>query len=89
MPAFRATVGMPASAAFAARADRVRAGKGDGDPSTSLSIAFCTSVACSPASGSLEYFRLTLRSSAACSAPARTRSQNVAPGASWVTMAMV
>ena len=58
-------------------------------PSTWLSIAFWISVACLPESGSLEYFSSMPCCSAACSAPARIRSQNVEPGASWVTIAMV
>ena len=58
-------------------------------PSTLLSMAFWMSVACLPESGSLEYLRSMPCCLAACSAPARIRSQNVEPGASWVTMAMV
>ena len=90
MPAFRTAVGMPASEAFcrtgptASGAARVAA-----IPSTLLSIAFWTRVAWLPCWGSLEYFRSMLCCSAACSAPARTRSQNVVPGCSWVTMAIV
>jgi hypothetical protein len=58
-------------------------------PSALLSMAFWTSVACLPESGSLEYFRVTPSDLAAASAPLRTRSQNVEPGASWVIIAMV
>src|SRR4051794_13884235 len=52
-------------------------------------MAFWISVACLPASGSLEYFRVMPWSFAACSAPFRILSQKVSPGASWVTMARV
>src|SRR3954462_2729534 len=52
-------------------------------------MAFWISVASLPASGSLEYFRVIPWSFAACSAPFRILSQNVSPGASWVTIAMV
>jgi hypothetical protein len=46
-------------------------------------------TACLVASGSEEYFRVEPVSLAACSAPARMRSQNVSPGVSWVIMAKV
>ena len=58
-------------------------------PSTLLSTAFWTSVACLAAAGSFEYFRSMLSFAAAASAPARILSQNVSPGASWVIIAMV
>ena len=90
MPPLKATTGTPACTAFCATGPtastcvRVTA-----IPSTLLSIAFCTSVACRVASGSLEYFSSTPVFLAACSAPARTLSQNVSPGASCVIIAMV
>ena len=57
MPPFSTTPGMPASAAFC-RAGPTASGVASvtAMPSTSLSIAFWTSVACLPESGSLEYF---------------------------------
>ena len=90
MPALNTTPGMPASVAFC-RAGPTASGLASvtAMPSTLLSMAFWISVACLPESGSLEYFRSIPCCLAACSAPARIRSQNVEPGASWVTMAMV
>ena len=58
-------------------------------PSTLESTAFWISVDCLLGSGSLEYFRSMPAFAAACSAPALILSQNVSPGVSWVTMAMV
>ena len=89
-PGLNATTGIPASAAFfatgitASGLDRVTA-----MPSTLLSIAFCTSVACSGPCSLFEYFRAMPWFAAAASAPARILSQNVSPAASWVIIAMV
>ena len=58
-------------------------------PSTFESMAPWIRVACLLASGSAEYFSVDPVSLAACSAPARMRSQKVSPGTSWVIMANV
>ena len=58
-------------------------------PSTLESTAVSMRVACLVASGSDEYFSVEPVSLAACSAPARMRSQNVSPGVSWVIIANV
>ena len=58
-------------------------------PSTLESTAFWISVACLAGSGSLEYFRVMPSFLAACWAPALILSQNVSPGVSCVTIAMV
>src|SRR5918992_1027940 len=89
-PELNATTGMPRSAAaFAAGPTCSTWASVTASPSTWLSIAFCTSVACSGAWAPFEYFRSTLCARAASSAPARIRSQNVSPGCSWVTIAIV
>ncbi len=87
MPWLNATTGMPASAAFcttgmtASAFDSVTA-----RPETLLSIAFCTSVACSGPFSLFEYCRVIPCDLAASSAPARILSQNVSPACSWVTI---
>ena len=90
MPELKLSTGIPAATAF------FTVGIRDSGvtsvvamPSTFESIAFWISTACLVASGSAEYFSVDPVSLAACSAPARIRSQNVSPGASWVTMAKV
>src|SRR5918992_2329290 len=89
-PALNATTGMPRSAAaFAAGPTCSTWASVTARPSTWLSIAFCTSVACSGAWTPFEYFRSMLCAAAASSAPARIRSQNVSPGCSCVTIAIV
>ena len=55
-------------------------------PETLLSIAFCTSVACSGPFSLFEYCRVIPCDLAASSAPARILSQNVSPACSWVTI---
>src|SRR4051812_35203751 len=89
-PALNATTGIPAVAAAWA-AGPMASGEGSvvAMPSTLLSTAFWIRVACLPASGSLEYFSVTLRFLAAASAPLRILSQNVSPGDSCVTIAVV
>ena len=90
MPGLNATTGMPASAAFfaagitASALDSVTA-----MPSTLLSIAFCTSVACSGPFSVVRVLEVDAVRPAASSAPARILSQNVSPGCSWVIIAMV
>ena len=90
VPELKLSTGMPAAIAFftvgirASGVTRVVA-----IPSTFESIAFWISTACLLASGSAEYFNVDPVSLAACSAPARIRSQNVSPGVSWVIMAKV
>src|SRR5919202_840812 len=90
MPALNATTGMPACSAFLIAG--IKAG-GSGmvtaSPSTLLSIADWIRLACLPESGSDEYLNVTLSLAAAAWAPLRMMSQNVSPGAPWVTMAMV
>ena len=90
MPELNTTPGMPAWVAFCS-AGPTASGLASvtAMPSTLLSMAFWISVACLPESGSLEYLRSMPCCLAACSAPARIRSQNVEPGASWVTIAIV
>ena len=58
-------------------------------PETLLSIAFCTSVACSGPFSLFEYCSLIPCAFAASSAPARILSQNVSPACSWVTIWIV
>jgi hypothetical protein len=83
MPWLNTTTGIPASAAFfatgmtASALDSVTA-----RPATLLSIAFCTSVACSGPFSLFEYCSVTPVLRAASSAPARILSQNVSPACS-------
>src|SRR4029450_3760204 len=87
MPALKATTGMPASTAFfTVGAIAGGSGGGTGMGSTLEAIAFWIRVACFPESGSEEYWNLTLSLAAAASAPLRMMSQNVSPGAPWVTI---
>ncbi len=58
-------------------------------PSGFLSMAAWMSWACLVASGSFVYWKSTPSLAAAASAPLRMRSQNVSPGAWWVTMMIV
>ena len=90
MPELKLSTGMPAATAFftlgirASGVTRVVA-----RPSTFASMAPWMRVACLVASGSAEYLSVDPVSLAACSPPARIRSQNVSPGVSWVIMAKV
>ena len=85
MPWLNATVGIPAATAFwttgttASALDSVTA-----MPDTWLSMAFCTSVACSGPFSLFEYCRVIPWALAASWAPARILSQNVSPACSWV-----
>ncbi len=90
MPELKLSTGIPASTAFftvGIRASGVTSVVAM--PSTFESIAPWISTACLLASGSAEYFSVDPVSLAACSAPARIRSQKVSPGTSWVIMANV
>ena len=85
MPWLKATTGIPPSTAFFDHRDhRVRAGQRDRDTETLLSIAFCTSVACSGPFSLFEYCNVIPCAFAASCAPARILSQNVSPACSWV-----
>src|SRR5664280_1406478 len=89
-PALNIVTGIPAATAFLITAPREPVlGSVTAIPSTFLSMAAWTSWACLAASGSLEYWRSTLSLAAPASAPLRTMSQNVSPGAWWVIIAMV
>src|SRR6266498_5272444 len=90
MPALKATTGMPAAMAFlTAGASAGGSGRVTAMPSTLLSIALWIRLAWLPEDGSDEYLRVTLSLAAAALAPFWMMSQNVSPGAPWVTMAMV
>src|ERR1035437_2065472 len=82
--------GMPAATAFLISALRAPLlASVSAIPLTLLSIAAWMSWACFAASGSLEYWRLTLSFAAAAAAPLRMMSQKVSPGAAWVIIWMV
>jgi hypothetical protein len=90
IPELKPTTGIPASIAdltAPARASGVT--RVVAMPLTLESTAFWMRTACLGASGSLEYFRVTPVSLAACWAPFLTLSQNVSPGVSWVMKAIV
>src|SRR6266581_5467760 len=90
MPAFIATTGMPAASAFLiAGISAGGSGMVTARPSTLLSMAAWIRLAWLPEDGSDEYLRSMLSFAAAALAPFWMMSQNVSPGAAWVTMANV
>src|SRR6266545_4036064 len=90
MPALNATTGMPAAMAFfTAGMSAGGSGSVTAMPSTLLSMALWIRLAWLPDDASDEYLKVTLSFAEAASAPLRMMSQNVSPGAPWVTMAIV
>src|ERR671937_3057992 len=90
MPALNATTGIPAASAFfTAGSSAGGSGRVTAMPSTLLSMALWIRFAWLPDVGSDEYLSVTLSFAEAALAPFRMMSQNVSPGAAWVTMANV
>src|SRR5438270_1535518 len=90
MPALNATTGMPAAIAFLTTGSSAGgSGRVTASPSTLLSIARWIRLALLAEVGSDEYLSVTLSLPAAAWAPLRMMSQNVSPGAAWVTIAKV
>ena len=89
-PALNIETGIPAATAFLMTSPMAPVlGSVTAMPSGFLSMAAWMSWACFVASGSLVYWKSTPSLAAAASAPLRMRSQNVSPGAWWVTMMTV
>ena len=90
IPEFTATTGIPAATALCT-AGAMTAGSASvtAIPATFPLTADRTRLAWAAASGSWEYCRSRSSLAAAASAPRRTRSQNVSPGAWWVISATV